>query len=324
MPAPSPAPAADVVLVGGGSTFIRPLFDRWAEEYARRTGVRVEYRPVGSGAGVRGLVGRGFAFACTEAPLTAAELGEARGTVGEVIHVPLALGAVVPVYNLPGLAEPLRFTGPVLADIYLGKVTRWDAPAIAVNNPGVPLPSADITVIHRAEPSGTTAVWTEYLGKASGEWRERVGAGTAVRWPVGRPARGNAGVADAVGRTVGAIGYAERTAAVADNLPIGRVRNRAGRYVGASAASMAAAARSLTVVPADLRFSLTDPPGEDAYPIAGATWAVVPARPAGPLAEFLWWVTHDGQRLVADGRYAAVPAEVAAAAEAKLRPSVRP
>jgi phosphate ABC transporter phosphate-binding protein len=319
----TPTPATGATLTAGGSTFVQPLVDEWVARYERETPNRIRYDGIGSGLGVKGMTDRSLDFGCTDAFLTDAQLAEAKG--GAVIHVPLVLGAVVPTYNLPGLAAPLRFTGPLLADIYLGKVRRWDDLAIRANNPGVPLPATPIEVVRRSGESGTSFIWTEYLSKASGEWRDKVGAGTAVSWPVGRDGKGNDGVATVVSRTVGAIGFVELSFALANNLAVGEVKNRDGRYVRASPESVAAAAAAaLTTIPADLRYSLTDAPGANSYPIAGTTWAVAylnhPTAATGPaLAEFLWWATHEGQTQAADLHYVPLPPELVALVELKLR-----
>jgi phosphate transport system substrate-binding protein len=321
----NPTPAPGATLTTGGSTFVQPLFDQWVARYERETPNRIRYDGVGSGLGVKGMIDRSLDFGCTDAFLTDVQLAEAKAKGGAVIHVPLVLGAVVPTYNLPGLAAPLRFTGPLLADIYLGKVRRWDDLAIRANNPGVPLPAIPIEVVRRSGDSGTSFIWTEYLSKASGEWRDKLGAGTVVSWPVGRDGKGNDGVATVVSRTVGAIGFVELSFALTNNLAVGEVKNRDGRYVRPSPASVAAAAASsLMTIPTDLRYSLTDAPGVDSYPIAGTTWAVAylthPTAEAGPtVAEFLWWATHDGQTQAADLHYVPLPAELVALVEIKLR-----
>jgi phosphate transport system substrate-binding protein len=256
--------------------------------------------------------------------MTDDQLAKARQADGEVIHVPLALGAVVPTYNLPGLREPLRFTGPLLASIYLGKVKRWNEQVIALNNPGQALPDLPITVVHRSEGSGTTFIWTDYLAKASAEWRDKVGVGTTVKWPLGLAGKGNDGVATAVTRTIGTIGYVEMTYALAENLPAGHVKNREGVYVAPSLDSVTAAAeQSLLKIPDDLRFTLTDASGQAPYPIAGSVWAVLyvkqPPDKARELVRFFRWTTHEGQTHMRQLCYAPLPGTLVERIDAKLR-----
>jgi phosphate transport system substrate-binding protein len=219
------------------------------------------------------------------------------------------MGGVVPIYYLKEVKEPLRFTGPVLADIYLNKITRWDDPKLKALNPGVDLPHLDIAVVHRSDGSGTTYIWADYLAKVSEEWQQKVGVGTDLRWPTGVGQPKNDGVAGHVARTPGAIGYVELTYALNSNLPYGAVQNRDKKFVRASLESVTKAAEgALKNLPEDLRYSLTDAPGEGAYPICGTTWAVLyrnqPADKAGLLADFLHWCAHEGQDQTAEMQYA--------------------
>lgn len=309
-PATPAVSASDVVLHGGGSTFVRPIMEHWSQKYQEQTGVRIDYVGVGSSKGIEGITSKLLDFGCSDAFLNDEQLAAAGG---RLLHVPLVLGAVVPTYNLTleGEAKPLRFTGPVLAGIYLGTITRWNDPAIAVNNPGVKLPDLPIAPVYRSDGSGTTSIWTDYLAKASAAWHEQVGVGTKVAWPVGVGAEKNDGVADAVSRTGGALGYVELSYALANGLPVGQVKNAAGMFVAPSIESVTAAAASLGSVPDDLRFSLTDAPGAAAYPIVGTAWALLYARqPYGKgkeLADFLSWATTDGQALVGDLHYGSLP-----------------
>jgi phosphate transport system substrate-binding protein len=230
---------------------------------------------------------------------------------------------VVPAYHLSGFKEPITFSGPVLADIYLGKVAKWDDPALQKLNPGVTLPNTPITVVHRSEGSGTAFIWTDYLGKVSPAWKSKPGVGMSVQWPVGVGKAGNAGVAEAIKRTDGAIGYVQLDYAIQDKLAIGLVKNRAGMVVKADHASVTAAARSsLANIPADLRFSMTDAAAADAYPIAGTVWAIVyvkqPAANGKALADFLRWATHEGQASAEKLHYAPLPAELVERVDRKL------
>jgi phosphate ABC transporter phosphate-binding protein len=314
-PAPvAAAPVSDVVLHGGGSTFVRPMLEHWAELYFKKSGVRVNYAGVGSSKGVQGLTSRLLDFACSDAYLTDAQLQESGGPV---VHVPLVLGAVVPTYNLPleAGADALRFTGPILANIYLGKITKWNDPAIAVSNPGLKLPDLPITVVYRKDGSGTTSIWTDYLSKTGSQWKDAVGTGTLVKWPVGVGAEKNDGVADLVNRTSGAIGYVELSYALTNGLPCGQVKNAAGAFVAPSIAGVTAAAgASAHAIPDDMRYSLTDAPGTASYPIVGTAWALIyvdqPSVKAEELANFFRWATTDGQAYAGDLMYGRLPPEM--------------
>jgi phosphate ABC transporter phosphate-binding protein len=316
-------PFAGTILNGGGSTFINPLMQHWARVYQQRQGVRVDYQSVGSGRGTAGVLNRVYLFGCSDAPLTDKQLAQAKQAGGSVLHIPLVLGAVVPAYNLPGVRGQLRLTGPTLADIYLGKIARWNDPALRIANPGLDLPDMPITPVHRADASGTTFIWTDYLGKVSGEWKARVGAGTLVKWPVGKQGTGNNGVANLVSRNVGALGYLELTYALENNLHFAQVKNRDGKFIAPNLDSVTAAAGALTDLPADLRFSLTDAAGEDTYPVAGTTYALLYAdqtrNPSGrDLVAFLRWATHEGQAYAPDLRYAPLPPELVRRIDATL------
>jgi eukaryotic-like serine/threonine-protein kinase len=321
-PKPSATPSG-VSLRGGGSTFVAPLMQHWATLYEKESRGRIEYKGMGSSKGIAGMSDLFLDFGCTDASMTDEQLTRAKQNHGEVIHIPLALGAVVPTYNLPATSRTLRFTGPLLADIFLGKITRWNDPAIVVNNPGQTLPDLPISVVHRSEGSGTTFIWTDYLTKVSAQWREKVGSGTTVKWPVGQEGKGNDGVVRVVSQTTGAIGYVELTYALAENLPAGHVKNREGVFVAPALESVTAAAASLEKIPEDLRFTLTDAPGQAAYPITGSVWAVLyldqPADKGADLARFFHWATHEGQRHMQELRYAPLPASVVQKIEVKLK-----
>ena len=318
-----PARQPPAQLKGKGSTFVHPLMVQLASAYQKtENGCRIDYDPFGSGAGVKDLLANEVDFACTDAPLSDDQLAQAGGGV---LHVPLVLGAVVAAYNLAEVSEPLRFSGPVLADIYLGKVTRWNDPALKDLNPDIAarLPDRGIHVVRRSDDSGTTYIWTDYLAKVSPAWREKVGVGTRVEWPVGAAEAGNDGVANAVKRTGGSLGYVELSYAYRKGLPFGLVRNRAGQFVKAGLDSVeAAAAQALTAIPDDLRYSLTDAPGEAAYPISGTTWVVVhsrqPAEKGQQLLNFLYWALGDGQEQADLLFYLRLPAPLRQRALAQL------
>jgi len=323
---PPPVAPTGVVIKGGGSTFAQPAVEVWSERYSSSTGVKVDYDAVGSSRGVRQMTEQVIEFGCTDAPLTVDQFRSAQGIAGEVVQIPIVLGAVVPTYNLPGVPTQLRFTGSVLADIYLGKITRWNDPAIKSSNPNVAdnLPDLPITVVCRSDGSGTTFIWTDYLSKVSSEWKQKIGAKSEPQWPVLLAApdgksravlgKGNDGVAQVVSRTNGSIGYVELSYAVQYNLAVGSVRNSAGKYVEPSHKGVTAAASEAVVKP-DLSFSLTDMLGDESYPISGATWAVFyrnqPAAKRAELVRFLRWVVHDGQAILPELKYAALPNELA-------------
>jgi phosphate ABC transporter phosphate-binding protein len=315
-PLAKPGPFAGVILNGGGSTFVNPLMQHWASMYQKSHGVRIDYQAVGSGRGMGGVISRVYVFGCTDAPLTNQQLTSARSTDDEILHVPLVLGAVVPAYNLPGVAKgKLRFTGPVLADIYLGKITNWKDPALKIANPGIDLPDMPITPVHRADKSGTTFIWTDYLSRVSGAWKTRFGATLQMEWPCGLDGKGNNGVADQVSRAVGALGYVELSYALENNLAFGQVKNRGGKFITPSLESVTAAADALPDIPADLRLSLIDAPGADTYPIVGMTYALVHSNQAGnragrDLTGFLRWATHEGQAYAKELYYAPLPPEI--------------
>ncbi|MBN9519861.1 phosphate ABC transporter substrate-binding protein PstS [bacterium] len=310
-------------LNAGGSTFVYPMMSMWAHEYYKAKDIEVNYQSIGSGGGIRQMTAQTFDFGCTDGPMNAEQLKKAASVNGEVVHVPLCMGAVVPAYNLPGVSEPLRFTGEVLADIYLGKVTKWNDPALAGLNPGISLPDQEIVVVRRSDGSGTTYVWVDYLSKVSPEWKTRVGVGTSVNWPVGIGQKGGEGVAGQVRRSVGSLGYIELTYALHNDIPFGLVRNREGAFVRADLKSVtAAAAGALTAIPDDLRYSITDPPGRDSYPVSGTVWAVVyvnqPPAKGRLIVDFLRWVIRDGQRFCAEMDYARLPEGLVERAERKL------
>ena len=313
-----------VQLSGKGSTFVYPLMVQWAAAYAKtENGCRIDYQPSGSGAGIKAVLDRTVDFACTDAPLTDEQIARARAAGGDVVHVPLVLGALVAAYNLPGVEEPLRFSGPVLADIYLGKVKKWNDKALQDLNPNVKLPDRDIGVVRRRDGSGTTYIWADYLAKVSPEWKKKVGVGTDLDWPVGAAETGNEGVADYVKKTPGSLGYVELSYALRKDLQAGLVQNRDKQFVKAKLDAVAAAAtNALKDIPEDLRYSLTDAPGKDSYPICGTTWAVVYTRQRGDrgeqLTHFLFWALGDGQEQAGLLFYLRLPAPLGQRALAQL------
>lgn len=312
--------ATSVSLIGAGATFPYPLYSKWMAEYNKlHPEVRINYQSIGSGGGIRQVIAGTVDFGASDAALTDSERGKAPSPL---MHVPTTLGAVVIVYHLPGV-DRLRLSGEVLAGIYLGEIRKWSDPRIAADNPGLALPERDIAVVHRSDGSGTTAIFTEYLGEVGSEWRERVGVGKSVRWPVGLGAKGNEGITGQVKTTPGAIGYTELAYARHNQLPMAAIRNRAGEYVEPQLAAVTKAAEGVELS-ADSTASLVNAGGDGAYPIAAYTYLLVyeeakEERKGEALAHFLWWAIHDGQKYAADLDYAPLPAKVIQRIETRLR-----
>ena len=310
-------------LNAGGSTFVNPMMSKWAAEYDKIKGVRVNYQPTGSGAGIQQMIVKTFDFGCTDAPMNDEQLKKAEETGGPVVHIPLVMGAVVPIYNLEGIKQSLRFSGPVLADIYLGKIKKWNDPELGKLNPDVQLPDKDILIVHRSDGSGTTYIWADYLSKISPAWKEKIGVGTSLNWPGGMGMKGNEGVAGKVSQSPGGVGYVELIYALQNKIKFGLVQNREGEFITPSLESVTAAARAaLTEIPEDLRYSLTNAPGKDSYPISGTVWAVIyvnqPPGTGQTVVDFLRWVTHEGQNYAKDLAYARLPDELVVRLEKKL------
>jgi phosphate transport system substrate-binding protein len=319
-----PPPGGVSRLNGSGATFIDPMMQKWAGEYYKTKKVQVNYTPKGSGAGKNEMIAGTTDFGSSDAPMTDKEIDEAKKKGGDVIHVPLAMGAVVPAYKLDGIKEQLIFSGPTLAGIYMGKITKWNDDAIKKDNPGVDLPDKKIAVARRSDASGTTYIFTDYLSKVSPEFEKSVGRNTSPTWPEGIPGfPQNAGVAGFVAQTDGAIGYVELIYALQNKINFGKVINKEGVPVVGSLESVTKAAEAaLKEIPDDLRYSLTDASGKDAYPIAGTNWAVLyvqqPAGKKETLADFLTWVTHDGQKLCEELHYSKLPPGLVERVEKKI------
>jgi phosphate transport system substrate-binding protein len=310
-------------LNGAGSTFDGPLFSKLFTVYpTAQCGANVNYQLIGSGAGINDLLSQIVDFGATDAPMTDAQMQKSPN--GPIIHVPITLGAVSMSYNLTGISGHLKLTGPVIADIYLGKVKTWNDPEIASLNPGVNLPNEAITVVHRSDGSGTTSIFTHYLSAISPEWSSKVGASTTVNWPVGVGGKGNPGVAAAIKATPGAFGYVELAYVVANNFPYAVVKNAAGNYVAPSLDGAKADAANVTNIPSDLRFYIVNSPGADSYPISGFSWIIVyqhqsNADKGEAIANMLWWVTHDGQNYSSALTYVPLPASIVAKDEAQIK-----
>jgi phosphate transport system substrate-binding protein len=304
-----------VTLNGAGATFPYPMYSKWFSEYNKlHSDIQFNYQSIGSGGGIRQVLAGTVDFGATDGPMTDEQLGQAKS---KILHIPTVLGADVPAYNIPGVSEELKFTPEVLANIFLGKITSWNDAAIAKANPGVNLPNQPVIVIHRSDGSGTTYIWTDYLSKVSSDWKNQVGKGTSVKWPVGLGGKGNEGVAGMIRQMQGSIGYVELIYAVQNHIAYGSVKNAGGEFVKASLASVTAAAASVKTMPADFRVSITNAPGKDAYPIASFTWLLIPtpskdAAKGKMIADFLNWMVEDGQKMTADLSYAPLPESVAA------------
>ena len=312
-------------LNGGGSTFINPLFSKMFAEYPNaKCGVNVNYQSIGSGAGINDLLTGIVDFGATDAPMSAAQL--AKSTKGDILHIPVTIGAVAISYNLSGVSGHLNLTGPVIANIYLGTVKFWDDASIKALNAGVSIPHQSIAVVHRSDGSGTTGIFTHYLSAVSPEWQSKVGAGTTVNWPTGVGAKGNSGVAAQVKSTAGAIGYNELGYVLTNNIQYAAVQNASGKYVVPSVASAAAAAQNInqSSIPADLRFYFVNASGDASYPITGFTWAIVYQNQTNTdkgmaIANMLWWVTHAGQQYSTALGYVPLPQNIVTLSEAQIK-----
>ena len=319
------AAQSEVRITGAGATFPYPIYSKWVLEYTKtRPNIEINYQSIGSGGGIRQFIDHTVDFGATDGPMADSQIASVGGNV---LHIPTVLGAVAPVYNLPGLTQQLRFTPDILAGIFLGQITMWNDSRIAAANPGVQLPNTDVVVVHRSDGSGTTFIFTDYLAKVSSDWLRRVGRGTAVNWPVGLGGRGNEGVATTVRRTPGAVGYVELVYALQNRIPYGLVRNRSGQFIDATLQSTTAAAAAAVAdlaADTDFRVSITDAAGAEAYPIASFTWILLPKQMtdlarARALLEFLWWATHDAQRFATALGYAPLPARVVQLVETRLK-----
>jgi phosphate transport system substrate-binding protein len=315
-PADTAAPAGTPVgqINGAGATFPYPIYSKWFAEYAvANPAVQINYQSIGSGGGIRQISNQTVFFGATDGPMTDEQL---KGAAGPILHLPTVLGAVVPIYNVPGIGADLKFTGPVLADIVLGTITRWNDVALARLNPGVTLPATDITVVHRSDGSGTTFIFVDYLSKVSAAFKSRVGVATSVMWPVGVGGKGNEGVAGLVSQTPGSIGYVELIYALQTKIAFGAVQNAAGEFVKASVEAVTkAAAEGAANMPADFRVSITNANGAGVYPIASFTWILLYEAPqdvarSKAMVGFMRWALTDGQAFATELGYARLPQNV--------------
>lgn len=309
---------------GSGASFPKPIYDKWVSEFGKiNKGVKIDYQAQGSGAGQKALLAKTSDFGASDDPMSDEDLKSAGA---EILHIPTVLGAVVLTYNLQGVKEQLKLSPQTISDIYLGKIKKWNDPKLKVDNPTLDLPDTEILPVYRADSSGTSAVFTDFLSKTVPEWKEKVGTNKQPSWitGVGIGAKGNDGVMGQVKQSPNSIGYVELTFAKENNLPTASVKNKAGEFVEASLDSVSAAAKgSVESMPADLRTQITDAEGKDAYPIASYTYILVykdqpDAAKGKVIADFLWWATHDGQTFAKELHYSALPPEVVQKLEAKI------
>jgi len=308
------AQSATILLNGAGATFPFPIYSKWFDVYGHKhPSVQINYQSLGSGAGIRQVIAGTVDFGASDGPMKDDQISQVQGGV---LHFPTVLGSVVPIYNIPGVAAELNFTQAALVGIYLDKIKQWNDPEIAKANPGVKLPAQDIIVVHRADGSGTTYIWVDFLCKASKEWETTVGRDVSVKWPTGLGGKGNEGVAGLVKQTPYAIGYVELIYALQNNLSYGKVQNHDGVFVKADlAATTAAAAGAAKSMPEDFRVSITNAPGKTSYPISSFTWLLIPttisdAAKRNALIDFLNWMLVDGQTFADGLGYAPLPKEV--------------
>jgi phosphate transport system substrate-binding protein len=305
---------------GAGASFPYPIYSKWFDDYHKKnSNNQINYQSIGSGGGIKQVTEGTVDFGASDGPMNDDQLKAFRDKHGfDILHFPTVLGADVPAYNIPGVSAELTFTPDAIAGIFLGKITKWNDPAIAGANKGVNLPGNDIVVVHRSDGSGTSYIWTDYLSKVSDEWKNKVGKGTSVNWPVGLGGKGNEGVAGLVKQTPNSFGYVELIYAIQNNMPYGKVKNASGNVVKADLASVtAAAAGAAKDMPADFRVSITNAPGKNAYPISSFTWLLIPekfsdAAKRDAIKGFINWMLVDGQNEVEALSYAKLPKEVVA------------
>ncbi|HVI24240.1 MAG TPA: phosphate ABC transporter substrate-binding protein PstS [Myxococcales bacterium] len=311
--------ASKLLINGAGATFPFPLYSKWFSTYNKmHPDVRINYQSIGSGGGIKQVTEKTVDFGASDAPMSDEELSRAQG----IQHIPTVMGAVVLVYNVPGL-QSLRLTPETLAGIFLGKISNWNDPALAKDNPGAKLPDTPIAVAHRSDGSGTTYSFTDYLSKVSAQWKSGPGTGKSGNWPAGLGGKGNEGVTGLVKQNEGGIGYVELAYANQNKLPVAEMKNHDGTWVKPSLEAVSAAAAKAQI-PDDYRISITDQPGKDAWPISTFTYLLVykdmpDAAKGEALLQFLWWAAHDGQKLASALEYAPLPAPVVSKVESTLR-----
>ncbi len=311
--ATSGAQSSPMLLNAAGATFPYPIYSKWFDVYhTAHPNIQINYQSIGSGGGIRQLLAGTVDFGASDGPMSDDQLAQAKF---KILHFPTVLGAVIPTYNVAGVSSDLNFTQKALAGIYLGTITKWNDPEITKANPGVKLPGDDIVVVHRSDGSGTSYIFTDFLSKASDDWKNKVGKGTSVNWPVGLGGKGNEGVSGLVKQTPDAIGYIELIYAVQNNIPYGKVQNADGKFVKADLAGVTAAAASMKDIPDDFRVSITNAPGAKSYPISSFTWLLIPAQISDAakrdaIKGFLKWMLDDGQKFNEGLTYAQLPKSV--------------
>ncbi len=310
------APAWAQNINAAGATFPYPIYSKWFDEYHKlHSNIQINYQSIGSGGGIRQFTAKTVDFGASDGPMSDEQLSKAGF---KILHFPTVPGAAVLTYNIPGVSADLNFTPDALAGIFLGKITKWNDPAIAGANPGVKLPADDIVVIHRSDGRSTTYIWTDYLSKVSPEWMSKAGKGTSVNWPVGLGGKGSEGVSGLIKQTPDSVGYVELIYAIQNKLPYASVKNSSGAFVKASLESVsAAAAAAASSMPDDFRVSITNPPGKAAYPISSFTWLLIPAKiddasKRDAIKGFLNWMLTDGQQFCEPLAYSKLPKEVVA------------
>lgn len=312
-----------VMLTGAGATFPYPIYSKWFDAYYKSTGNQVNYQSLGSGAGVKQFTEGTVDFGATDGPMNDAEIAVVKG---QVIHLPTVLGADAVTWNLPSLGKTaLKFDAAVLADIFLGKITKWNDRRLVALNPGVALPAMDLLVVHRSDGSGTTYIWTDYLSTVSTEWLEKVGRGKSVNWPVGLGGKGNEGVTQQIKQVEGTIGYVELIYALANDLPVGEIKNKSGSFVAPTLESVSAAAAGLSLPEdTDFRVSIVDAAGAEAYPVSSFTWLLVSpdvadVEKAKAIKAFLTWMTGpEAAAMARELHFAPLPASVAERVNARI------
>jgi len=313
--------AAPKLINGAGATFPYPIYSKWFDVYTTvNPDVQFNYQSIGSGGGIKQISSRTVDFGASDGPMTDQQLADAPG---RIFHIPTVMGAVVPAYNLPGVEKGLKLTPDVIADIFLGNITKWSDARISSANPGVTVPDMPIIVAHRSDGSGTTYIWVDYLCSVSNAWKARVGKGTSVNWPVGLGGKGNEGVAGIVKQTPGALGYVELSYAVKNSLAYASIQNKSGKFIEPSLESTSKAAEGVTI-PSDFRVSLVNSGNPDAYPVAGFTWLLIYKNPEDvekgkAIVDFIKWAVHDGQKYASELLYAPLPQEVVAMIDKKLQ-----
>jgi len=317
------APVAAQSLTGAGATFPNPIYTKWFDAYHKKTGVQINYQSIGSGGGIRQFTEGTVDFGASDGPMNESQIAAVNSNV---LHVPTVLGAVVVTYNLPALGDTkLKLDGNALVDIFMGRIVKWNDPKLAKLNPGVKLPDMDLVVVHRSDGSGTSYIFTDFLNKFSREWRDKVGFATSVNWPVGLGGKGNEGVTQQIKQTEGAIGYVELIYALSNGLGFAQIQNSAGKFIEPSLASVTAAAASAKLkADTDFRVSITNPPGDEAYPIASFTWLLIQkdakdAAKAKLIKDFLtWMITPEAQKMAEELKYAPLPPDVVKLVQARL------